>query len=810
MPKKKPLRQIAEGGQTEAPSDNAAQQWQAMFDAVGDAIFLLDASHRIRRCNLAAETLFAKSAVEMVGRFCHEIVHGTAAPTADCPYLRLRDSLRREVTELAIDDRYFRVTVDPLTDAAGNLTGAVHIVSDITDRDRADAALQESEAKYRTLFEQAADAIVVFDPKTLAILDFNDEACRHLGYTREEFAKLKICDFEVIESAEQVKRHSQQVIATGLNVFETKHRTKSGAVLDIEVRTKSIRLAGEDLIQCVWRDIAARKQGEAETRRLHDAVAQEKDRLLALLNSINDEIWFADTEGRFTLTNPSARMEFCLGTAGATNVQQLAESLEVLRADGTPRPVEETPPLRALRGEVVRNLEEMVRTPASGELRYRQVNSSPVRDARGNIVGSISVVRDITDRKRAEAEIQSLNATLERRVAERTKALQMLGDVAVMVNQAHNVEQALAYCLRRVAEFNSWNFGHALLPVADNPDELILAHAYYREDSERFRRFHEATRGVPFHPGQCLVGRVVASGKPEWTSDLRHDLIECRAAVAEELDIATAMAVPVLVGSRVAAVLEFFSDRVIRPDRRMIDAMAGVGMQLGRVIERVKLEEHLLTTAENVQRHIAQDLHDDVGQELTGLGLKMETLAEMLPPAETPAGRLAADIAEAVDRTRYKVRGLSRRLLPVELEEGLLADALQRLALATTGPRIACTLDCSRPALVFDGRVATQLYHIAQEAVSNAVRHSQARNIRIVLDREDGKTVLAVEDDGTGLPGEAVRAGGMGLRSMRYRAELIGGELGVGPGPERGTRVVCRLAPPPPIMRDSHSNRRQS
>ena len=78
----------------------------------------------------------------------------------------------------------------------------------------------------------------------------------------------------------------------------------------------------------------------------------------------------------------------------------------MLRADGTPRPAEEAPPLRALKGEIVRDLEEMIRSPASGELRYRQVSSSPVRDTRGAIIGSVSVVRDITERKRAEAALR--------------------------------------------------------------------------------------------------------------------------------------------------------------------------------------------------------------------------------------------------------------------------------------------------------------------------------------------------------------------------------------------------------------------
>ena len=115
----------------------------------------------------------------------------------------------------------------------------------------------------------------------------------------------------------------------------------------------------------------------------------------------------------------------------------------------------------------------------------------------------------------------------------------------------------------------------------------------------------------------------------------------------------------------------------------------------------------------------------------------------MLAPAKTPAGKLAADIAAAVDRTHDKVRGLCRGMLPIELEEGLLAGALEQLAAATSGSsRIGCKFACPHPDPVFDSRVSMHLYRIAQEAVANAVRHSGAHSIRITLDQENGETVL--------------------------------------------------------------------
>jgi len=148
-----------------------------------------------------------------------------------------------------------------------------------------------------------------------------------------------------------------------------------------------------------------------------------KHTLAALIESIPDEVWFADAQGKFTLANPSALREFGMSAPTLVGVEELAKSLEVFRADGTPRPVEEAPPLRALAGETVRSQEEIVRTPVHGELRYRQVSASPVRDAAGNVVGSVSVVRDITERKRAEAKAEESRAKLEAALESMTDAV---------------------------------------------------------------------------------------------------------------------------------------------------------------------------------------------------------------------------------------------------------------------------------------------------------------------------------------------------------------------------------------------------
>ena len=320
-----------------------------------------------------------------------------------------------EITLVRKNGEKFEARLDSVAaaDDEGNPALCRTIVTDITERKRTQEALRLSEQKFHGLFTTMSEAVVLFElirdraGKTVdcRVLDANPAVEKMTGIApsdavgrtmRELFPDTDDFWFDTYGKVE----------TTGEPVsFERRFDP-----LDRFYHTYVYRPAA-GRIAILFMDITERKQAEEQLRSLAETVAAEKDRLAALLNSITDEIWFADAAGKFTLVNPAGAQEFTLDTAGATDVKKLAESLEVLRLDGNFRPVEEAPPLRALRGEVVRNQEEIIRTPASGELRHRQVSSSPVRDASGSIIGSVSVVRDITDLKRAEEAVSRSKKT---------------------------------------------------------------------------------------------------------------------------------------------------------------------------------------------------------------------------------------------------------------------------------------------------------------------------------------------------------------------------------------------------------------
>jgi signal transduction histidine kinase len=421
--------------------------------------------------------------------------------------------------------------------------------------------------------------------------------------------------------------------------------------------------------------------------------------------------------------------------------------------------------------------------------RSKKVKWSPPRGKRIKLTQRRPA--NLVKQREAVERLRQLNEELDRRVAERTEAIELLYDVASMANSAQNVRMAMAFCLDRLTHYNGWRFGHALNPV-DGGDRMALASHCYPDGAKRFREFRKATEKSKFTCGERLIGRVLATRAPVWITDLPGQLAGDRSVAADKLGLATAVAFPVLVGEKVAAVLEFFSELAIPIDHRIINIMAGVGMQLGRVIERANLQEHLLKIADQMQQRVAQDLHDDVGQELTGLSLKAETLAEALKPGDTRRGKLAADVAANVNRVQGKVRGLARRILPIEIELNSLPGALKRLAEETSvGSSAACAFHCDHAELMFEPPVAAQLYRIAQESVANAIRHGHARNIRIDLVGENGGTQLCVSDDGRGMPAAGVSTDGLGMRIMRYRASLVGGALHIRTASGGGTAVTC-------------------
>jgi PAS domain S-box-containing protein len=435
---------------------------------------------------------------------------------------------------------------------------------------------------------------------------------------------------------------------------------------------------------------------------------------------------------------------------------------------------------------------------ADGEVRWLAGKGEVLRDDAGKTVRMMGVNFDITQQKDLEHELHRLNETLEQEVSRRTDMLNVLQDITRIANEAGTVEEAMLAAMERISRFDGWQVGHVWRLADDDSGEMVSTSIWHVSEIaaqaiDRLEEFQQICEGHRFRSGDGVVGTVMMSGEPHWINDVkRYD--DWRRGSAEHFGLHALIAFPVTVNGEVVAVMEFFSDHTAKRDKRFMEIMPDVGIQLGHVIERKRLERMAANMTEAEQRRIGSDIHDGVGQELTGLRYMMQTHAEVLAAQSSPEAKTAQRMTEWLEKVQRLLRGIVRKLVPVEIDEQGLVASLRGLAEQTTQAHdVVCSLECAQAILVADATLATHIYRIAQEAVRNAVRHAEASQIRITLSEDAGVLKLQVEDDGIGIKPTTNQKTGFGLRSMAYRAGLIGAQFDCRPREQSGTSVTCKV-----------------
>ena len=206
--------------------------------------------------------------------------------------------------------------------------------------------------------------------------------------------------------------------------------------------------------------------------------------------------------------------------------------------------------------------------------------------------------------------------------------------------------------------------------------------------------------------------------------------------------------------------------------------------------QRQKLERQVLEVSENERARISQDLHDSLCQELTATAFLLKSRAKALAREDPEAGEALIESAEMVNRNAGLARDLARGLHPLELGSGGLVSALRELA-SRTSQTVTCKCECPRSLRAPSEAVAVNLYRIAQEAVTNALKHAKPTDIVICIERQKDEIHLVITDNGT--PRRRGKRGGLGIQMMQYRANVSGGTLKVESKQGKGTKVTCRV-----------------
>jgi PAS domain S-box-containing protein len=603
--------------------------------------------------------------------------------------------------------------------------------------------LTQHDDQYRLLFERSPDAMFVLDLESMRFLAANDAAVRRYGYSREEFLAMDGRELrppaDVPAFLETFRRHHD--VPERMGIF--RHRRKDGILLDVEITTGSVEFEGRPAKLVLVHDVTDRMRAEAALRES----SQFNEQILA---NVGQGIFVLDRDLRFALFNPF--MEERTGVAASEALGQ--DPLEVfpfLREQGVGELHR-----RALAGETVLRADLPFTIARTGRSGWTSAMYGPHRDASGEIIGVIGVVTDITPRKLAEQRLLQSEARF-RQFADK------LQDVIWIVDRQSDRLEYVSPSFETV-----WGIPCESL----YRDRHLFFESVHPEDRERLRRRTEMQRQS--HSGGTEYRIVRPDGAVRWIRD--------RVFTLQGVDGGWSL---------LAGISEDVTDRRLAEAER-----ACAEERLRASHEQLRaLSGHLQSIREEERTRIAREIHDELGQALTGLKFDVVRLAGQLIPENAELRSRTEAMSQAIDGIIRSVRQLATELRPGVLDALGLAEAIDWQAEEfqnRTGVRYvrADPLD----AISLDEERRTAVFRIFQEALTNVARHAGAQQVEVGLARENGHLVLRVADDGRGIDPKAVDdPHSLGLLGMRERATLLGGEVRIEGERGHGTTVTVRI-----------------
>ncbi len=641
--------------------------------------------------------------------------------------------------------------------------------------EQSDSELRESEERYRLLFNSGNDVVLVsrmtdegMPGKLIAV---NDVACRTLGYTREELLQLSPLDMAVPENWDDFPALAQKFLAERWVLFETMGFAKDGTQIPFEINAHLFDLDAQPAMLSIARDITERKRAE-------EALRESEQRFHDVARTVGDWIWEVDAEGRYTYVSPVVEQ-----VLGYTPAEMLGRHYYDFF-----HPNEE---LRALIQEVFHRKEPFVNLVNSnvhkdGHEVILETSGLPLTDAEDNLLGYRGTCRDVTAEHRLEERLAMVHAL--------GRELVLSGDEQQVAHAAVDAARLLLRCQL----CGLW--------LVDEERETLFRRAYYA--SEQVANITT----LPLDGEQGLIVAVARSGEPVYLPDVREDARHVDAGIGTRAELC----VPLKVEERVIGVLNVESKKLDAfggGDRRLLSTLAdqtALAVENARLFQTEREQREQLRTlttrlaeAEEAERQrLARELHDQVGQNLTALGLNLNIVRSQMPKETADLVHLRLDDSLAlVEQMTERIYGVMADLRPPVLDDyGLMAALRWYSARFASRVNIIVTVQGEDPVPRLDAPVENVLFRIAQEALTNVAKHAQATQVTVAVEAEvDSGTVrLVIADDGIGFdptrvaePDERLK---WGLLTMAERAEGVGGHFRIESSPRRGTRVIVEVA----------------
>lgn len=616
-----------------------------------------------------------------------------------------------------------------------------------------------SDHQFRALLEAAPDAMVIVNTAGTIIL-VNAQTEVMFGYSRAELVGQPVEMLIPVELQQHHATHrgtyhqAPRVRPMGENL-DLRATTRDGRSFPVEISLSPLETEQGMMVIAAIRDISSRRRAEAQLRQgeaLYRAIAR---------NLPNGAVKVIDHDLRYLM----AEGELILPVKPQELVGRLVD--EALPPDLA---AERKLSYRSALGGKVQRRE----IPYEG--RYYLLQSAPLRDEDGDIYAALAMTVDITEQKEAELTAQTL-LRLSQRL---TSTLDLHRLLHMITEEAINLSGAAG--------------GLAGLVT----DEGMTTAAYLQNGkSKPDQETWPANAGVH--------GHVIASGQPYVSNDVASDP-RAGETYAGRDGVHALLGVPV-VDSRGRTIAYFEVNNKVREggftgddvDKLVgLSRIAAIAIQNARSFARLReLGQQIVSAQEEERRRLAQELHDSAGQTLTALLISLEMLAGGVEDEQLRA-RLE-ELAGIASDAYEEVRSASHALRPPVLDSADFQEALNAFC-ADFSRQVGLPIRFSSdPLPVLPEPLMLSFYRFLQETLTNVVRHARATKATVNVTRSGEEIVLSVRDDGVGMAVEAGKAppaasSGLGLRGLRERFELIGGDVALHSAPGLGTTVTARCA----------------
>jgi PAS domain S-box-containing protein len=599
---------------------------------------------------------------------------------------------------------------------------------------RAEQALQASEERFRSLFEQAADAIVVIDARTGEMAEFNNKAHQMLGYTRTEYAKLRLSDIEAIESKEEVAAHIDKIVRQGSDIFEAKQRKKDGTLCDVLVSSKLITVAGKPYLQAIWRDITERKRAEEDLRRSEESyrVTFENTGSATVLIEDDTIISLANTEFERLSGFSKQEIEGKKSWTEFVVKEDLARMLEQHR-------------LRRVNKEAAMKQYEFRFVTRTGNIR----DIALLIDVIPGTKQSVAALMDITERRLTQERLQ------EERNLLRTLIDHIPNDVYVKDKDSR-------FIISNKAVTGYWD--------TQGKSNII--------GKTDFDLFEPATAQEYFDEEQKIMqtGQSLANMERQITdkTGIAHYHMTTKLPLRDN-------------SGNIVGIVGI--NRDVTERKKAEQKLLEYQKQLKRLAAQLSLAE------ERERRRIAGELHDHVSQSLAFAKIKLDSLHAAL--SSQPLAGVIEDISGSIEQAIQDTRTLTFDLSnPILYELGFEAAVSEWLNENVRDKhKINTEFQDDGQDKPLDDDMRALLFRNVRELLINTIKYANADKVRVSVRRIDGSIEVVVEDNGVGFDPVEVRTlaskrAEFGLFSIRESLEELGGHFEIESKPGAGCKAT--------------------